>query len=73
MQMHRSTRLRDGVPAGKREEKYPESLMRTPVTYVLFVTVGNAVSIDRVMSLLSKISRLKHIFFHILSFLSQLF
>lgn len=47
--------------------------MRTPVTYVLFVTVGNAVSIDRVMSLLSKISRLKHIFFHILSFLSQLF
>lgn len=43
-QIHRNTRLHDGVPAGKREEKYPACLMRTPVTYFLFVILGNVVS-----------------------------
>lgn len=59
VQMHRSTRLHDGVPAGKREEKYPACLMRILVTYFLFVIVGNVVLKDHFVSLLWKRSRLK--------------
>lgn len=38
--MHRNGRLHDGVPAGKREAKYPACLMKTAVTYFLYSSHG---------------------------------